>query len=239
MNKLIQGLALLIAGAAGTNTHAAIIISEAAPWSSEYSPIGADWFELTNTGASAVDITGWRMDDGSASFAASVALTGVTTIPAGQSVIFIEGDGSINASFIDNWFGNHPQAKILYENGDTIFAPAELLIGNYDGSNVDLSIHGDGINIYDANGGLQATVSFGQSAMGYTFDYDSCTTGTIPRLSVHWVCGAFAAINSPVLEVGSPGNIAPVPEPETYVLMLAGLGIVSFAAKRRKLATRT
>ena len=29
---------------------------------------------------------------------------------------------------------------------------------------------------------------------------------------------------------------APVPEPETYALMLAGLGLVGFAARRRKAA---
>jgi len=29
-------------------------------------------------------------------------------------------------------------------------------------------------------------------------------------------------------------NFAPIPEPETYALMLAGLGIVGFAARRRK-----
>jgi hypothetical protein len=32
--------------------------------------------------------------------------------------------------------------------------------------------------------------------------------------------------------VGS--NMAPIPEPETYALMLAGLGVVGFMARRRK-----
>ncbi|WP_294987254.1 FxDxF family PEP-CTERM protein [Sulfuritalea sp.] len=30
------------------------------------------------------------------------------------------------------------------------------------------------------------------------------------------------------------GNIAPVPEPETYAMMLAGLGLLGFAARRRR-----
>jgi len=29
-------------------------------------------------------------------------------------------------------------------------------------------------------------------------------------------------------------SLAPVPEPETYALMLAGLGLVGFMARRRK-----
>jgi hypothetical protein len=28
--------------------------------------------------------------------------------------------------------------------------------------------------------------------------------------------------------------VAPIPEPETYALMLAGLGVVGFMARRRK-----
>ena len=46
-----------------------LIISEVAPWSSTAanSPVAADWFEVTNLGATAVDITGWKMDDNSES----------------------------------------------------------------------------------------------------------------------------------------------------------------------------
>lgn len=40
---------------------------------------------------------------------------------------------------------------------------------------------------------------------------------------------AFLASDRPLLSV----EIAPVPEPETYAMMLAGLGLVSFAARRR------
>ncbi|MGF1992052.1 MAG: SdiA-regulated domain-containing protein, partial [Nostoc sp. ZfuVER08] len=42
-----------------------VIISEVSPWSSGNSPYGADWFEVTNTGTSTIDITGWRIDDDS------------------------------------------------------------------------------------------------------------------------------------------------------------------------------
>ena len=67
-----------------------IVISEVAPWSSANSPLAADWFEVTNTGSSAVDITGWKMDDNSHSIANAIALNGITTIAPGEAVIFIE-----------------------------------------------------------------------------------------------------------------------------------------------------
>ncbi|MEI9807465.1 MAG: lamin tail domain-containing protein [Bacteroidota bacterium] len=42
-----------------------LYITEVAPWSSGNSPVAADWFEITNTAATAVDITGWKVDDNS------------------------------------------------------------------------------------------------------------------------------------------------------------------------------
>jgi hypothetical protein len=45
--------------------------------------------------------------------------------------------------------------------------------------------------------------------------------------------GAFVAANSP-FEIGSPGTIAAVPEPETFVMMGLGLGLIGFMTKRRK-----
>ena len=69
---------------------ASLVISEVAPWGSGNSPYAADWFEVTNTGASAVNLTGWKVDDNSNAFASAVVLNGVTSIAPGESVIFIE-----------------------------------------------------------------------------------------------------------------------------------------------------
>jgi hypothetical protein len=66
--------------------HADIIISEVAPYASGKTIHAADWVELTNTGSSAVNITGWKMDDDSHSFASAVALRGASSIAPGQSV---------------------------------------------------------------------------------------------------------------------------------------------------------
>ena len=43
-----------------------------------------------------------------------------------------------------------------------------------------------------------------------------------------------AATGSYELTLTAQGNLAPVPEPETYALMLAGLGLVSLTARRRR-----
>ena len=96
-------------------TTSTIFITEVAPWSSGNSPVGADWFELTNRGTSAVNISGWKFDDNSNSFASSVALSGITSIGAGESVIFLENaTDTIFNTFKSNWFGVNSPANLRF-----------------------------------------------------------------------------------------------------------------------------
>ena len=175
-----------------------LIISEVAPWSSGNSPVAADWFEVTNTGTSAVDITGWKVDDNSATFAAALALNGITTIAPGESVIFIETADlpTTKAAFLSNWFGANP--------------PAGLQIGNYSGSGIGLGTSGDAVNLYNASGVLQASVTFGASPAGPSFATFNNAAGlnntTISQLSSIGVNGAFVAVNDSN-EMGSPGSV--------------------------------
>ncbi|MGQ3299314.1 choice-of-anchor I family protein [Reyranella sp.] len=181
-----------------------VFVSEVAPWSSAVASIGADWFEVTNSSAFAADITGWKMDDNSGSPTAAVALSGITTIQSGESVIFLEvanaGEfASKKAAFLSTWFGTTP--------------PADLQIGSYSGSGVGLSTGGDAVNLYNAAGVLQATVAFGASPAGTplaTFDNVVGASGAptpISQLSVTGVNGALAAAED-ASEIGSPGQIA-------------------------------
>jgi hypothetical protein len=172
-----------------------LVISEVAPWSSGNSPLMADWFEVTNTGAATVDITGWRMDDDSNLFANSVALNGITSIAPGESVIFIETatPQTTVPAFRNLWFGSHP--------------PAGLQIGSYTGSGVGLSTSGDQVHLFDAAGTLQASVQFGASPSGPSFATFNNTAGlaTAATLSTVGVNAAFTAVND-ANEIGSPGT---------------------------------
>lgn len=195
--KPALGVAFAVGLMTAGQAHAApnnVFITEVAPWSSSNSPVAADWFELTNVGTNPVDITGWKFDDSSNSFASAVILSGITSIGAGESVIFIEG-ATVNSQFRPTWFGANP--------------PTNLQIGNYTGSGVALSTSGDAVNIYNSSGSLQANVVFGASPSGpfATFDNSALlNSATISLLSAVGVNGAFIAVNSSS-EIGSPGRI--------------------------------
>ena len=173
----------------------AIRITEVAPWSSTLanSAVGADWFELTNTGTTALDITGWKMNDSAASFGSAGPLNGITSIAAGESVIFV--DGSTKPSvFTAHWFGSN--------------IPSGFQIGYYGGPG--LSTGGDSVTIYDALGTLLARVDFGVSPIAPgpfgTFDNSAgLNNATVTALSTIGQNGAFTASAS-TNEIGSPGT---------------------------------
>lgn len=180
---------------------ATLTISEVAPWGSGNSPVAADWFEVTNNGTAAINITGWKMDDNSNAFATSVALNGITSIAPGESVIFLETavPATTIASFLSTWFGANP--------------PAGLQVGSYTGSGVGLSTGGDAVNLFDASGALQAKITFGTSPAGPSFPTFNNAAGlnntAVSQLSIVGVNSAFAAVND-AAEIGSPGTVGKI-----------------------------
>ena len=100
------------------------------------------------------------------------------------------------ASVLNTWFGGN--------------APAGLQIGNYTGGGVGLGTGGDGVNIYNSTGTLQASLTFGASPAGpfATFDNARAFTGAptpITQLSVNGTNAAFIAVND-ANEIGSPAR---------------------------------
>lgn len=220
LNSSVLAAVVTLMTAGASVAHAQVRITEIAPWASaSTTPYQTDWFELTNFGDAAVDLTGWSMDDNS-NGSAKVTLTGISSIAAGETVIFTET--AATASFLNTWFGDQ--------------APASLQIGNYTGKGVGLSQSGDAVNIYNASGALHASLTFGTSD-GLTQTFDNAAglnNTTVSQLSVVGVNGAFAAVNH-LVEIGSPGAIAAaVPEPQTYALLLAGLGVFGLIARKRQ-----
>ena len=198
----------------------------------------ADWWEATNYGSSAVDITGWRVDDSSFTFGLSVALNGITSINAGESVAFLETNtldsgtvATLISSFRTFWGGSGTSAQIGY----------------YAGSGIGFSSAGDGVVMF-SDTGVETTprVTFGAATTGSSFYYGydaagdpttSPNTNAIVR-TVGILDGqtTFASATALPQNTGSPGTAAVVPEPSSAALLAiaagAGMALVLRRARR-------
>jgi uncharacterized protein YjiK len=174
-----------------------LAVTEVDPTGSGNSTYAADWFELTNIGTTAADLTGFKMDDDTGGAGAAVPMVGITSIAPGESVVFVEGTADTAAALKATWFGAHP--------------PAGVRVGSYTGSGVGLGAGGDQVNVYDTGGDTVTGVAFGAATAGVTFDnragLGSATASppTLTTLSVVGVGGARVAGG----ETGSPATIAP------------------------------
>lgn len=184
-----------------------------------------EYIELSNLGTADIDFSFWSYDDDSrASFTFDLSDFGI--VKAGESVILTE----ISADVFRARWGLDSSVKI---------------IGNM---NPNLG-RSDEINIYDADEVLVDRLTYGDNSVGgIRARYNSGIPGSVDVLGKNnvrgWVLSQVGdsegSWRSTVGDIGSPGftnlAIAAVPEPSTYALMLAGVGLVGFAARRRKAA---
>ena len=199
-----------------TGAQAALIITEV--MSSSGAGGTPDWFEVTNTGTSAVNITGFNFDDGSKNFNASYPLVGVTSIAAGQSVVFIETSApeTIIPDFRTFWGGSATSA----------------VIGSYFGSGVGFSSGGDGATIFGTSEISVAYVEFPAATTGSSFWYDQ---NGLAVISVNGSNGAFISANA-LGNIGSPGVAffpSEVPEPSRLGFLGLSFIILLFTRSRR------
>lgn len=165
-----------------------------------------DWFELTNFGDVAQDITGWKFDDSSFSFASSVALAGVTSVAAGESVVFIENVGGTNVADFKTFWGL----------GST------MQVGYYGGSGVGLSSAGDGVAVFTADGTEINRVSFGAAPAYTSFFWTYDASGALASNangtpSVSGSGGAYTtSLGGASANVGSPGIAVIASVPNLY-----------------------
>lgn len=183
-------VALLTVAAASAS--AAVSVTEVDP-SGSGAAYAADWFELTNEGAAPVALSGWVMTDETHAFDEGGELTGVTTLPAGASAVFVEKSSSI-AAFEAAWF---PAG-----------VPSGFLIGAY-GGGPDLDPAGDEVNVFQPGEMKVTGVKFESATTGVSFD-NAAGIGNAgsppPTISTKSLAGVDGAFTNGAGEVGSPGT---------------------------------
>jgi MYXO-CTERM domain-containing protein len=211
-------VAFVAASAIASAANANIRITEVMSSSNGGGSPTPDWIEVTNYGSSAVDLTGWRMDDGSFNFAASVALNGISSIGAGESVIFIESAaGAAVSNFRTFWGGL-----------------AGLQVGFYSGSGVGFSSGGDGACLFNGSGSILSQVSFTAATSGSSFFFGWDAAGALDP-AYNGVVSTVGTIGTQVTvtsssDTGSLGTAIGVPAPSALAL----LGLAGLAGRRRR-----
>ncbi|MEM0965251.1 MAG: lamin tail domain-containing protein [Verrucomicrobiota bacterium] len=178
-----------------------------------------DWWELTNTGGSAVDLTDYYWDDGDG-FGVDGAVFPSVNIGAGESIVIVDEGTDNLAGFIAAWGGGFTAISRDDFGGDNDFS--------------GLSAGGDQVDLYNSAGGIVDSAVFGDSdGGGKSFEWDS--SGTSLGFSVQGENGAFIAPGDGAggtgIDIGSPGVI---PEPGIFGA-LAGVVALGFAASRRRI----
>jgi hypothetical protein len=170
-------------------------------------PTNGDWWELTNTGAGAVDLSGYSWDDDSQDPTLQTFVAGVTIAP-GESLIVLDEDALADGAAFRATWGLAAGVQVL----------------TYDDFVVEMDFaglgDGDEVNLYDAADALvaQATYGAGVRSTGASLFYDP-TTGSLLGTSLAGVAGAVTSADG---DVGSPGTA--VPEPGAALLL--GLGVL-------------
>lgn len=185
-----------------------------------------DWFEVTNFGDTAANLANYRVDDSTFSISTSLALSGVSSIAPGESVIFTEGTAG---DFLQN-------VATLRANWSL---PSSVQVGGYGGSGIGLNSDGDGLTLFNdisANGGAELPgpfaglirVSFGLATSGTSFQWTYDSTGgslTAATLTTAGITGD----NAGAALLGTPGSV-----PEPSALLLGGLGALGLFGFRRR-----
>lgn len=206
---------------AGLTAQGAIVISEVM-----YDPAGGnehEYVELYNSGSTAVDLTGYKIDDAVGSGgSASDPLTG--SIPAGGTAVLIRVDGTRVRSNYENAWGSS--------------------INFIDGTSwPGFTNGGEQVTLLDASDAVVAQI-FYESASPWPGSNDSAsiylkdvsldpTDGSNWALSVAGVDGAYQGSSPRASDVGSPG-VVPNPIPEPLSLALAGICCVALSMCRRR-----
>lgn len=187
-----------------------------------------DWFEVTNLGD-----TAWTAatdgdlyyDDNSADFSVADLMSGVASIAAGESVIFVDGSATTGAANVANWIDIWGAALSSVPQ-----------VGTYEGAG--LGQGGDGVALFldDEFDGPQSDEFLGQADYpdaelngGQSYDVRLGVFSTVGNPSGAVATVLLNDVDQPA--IGSPGSSA-VPEPTSLALL--GLAYLASMSMRRK-----
>jgi len=151
-----------------------------------------DWFEITNTGATAVDVANYSFDDEDRNAGASSGFPSYNLQPGASMIVL---DESSETTFRTLW-NLDPSIRIVTG------------LVNFPG----LGAAGDEVNLYNNGGGLVDRYTFGAATEGVSFAKYNNGQSIPGGLSSNGVLGAYES-NDPSEDVASPGISSDIPPP--------------------------
>lgn len=163
-------------------------------------------------------------------YAGGVNAAGQTIARGGFDTILalFNGSGTLIDSNDDGGPGNVPADSGTGQHWDA-YLQAALAPGNYQVSVMQFDNFANGPNLSDGffrAGEGNFTAAFGCGGPAFC---DISGVTPFDQRDNHW---AFDILN--VNSAAGPGPVNPIPEPGTYAMLLAGLGLLGFAARHRK-----
>lgn len=191
----------------------------------------------------------FREDDGDRSAASSVGLNATGTLAnlrvsnTDSSPDNLYAAGGRSFSILD------ANGALVFDSGDFLDKKAAELNIYDDGRSRDKGVEPEGVELFNLNGRVIAAIGLERTLKSAVALYDITdplsstfldmivTDGDISPegLEAFTINGiSYLAIANEVSNTTTLYSLAPVPEPETYALLITGLGLVGFSAKRRQ-----
>jgi len=171
-----------------------LYISEVMPSTASSVPtaLSGDWFEVRNTGTTAVDFNGISWDDESATSGTHTVGTSIS-LPAGEAAVFLDAATADVNSWIAEWGLSGTNLVLLN------------LDNQFNGFS-DLSSTGDAVYLFDADGRIISTVSYDAASVnaGVSLEFDM--NGVYTGNAVDGTNGAYTSLSN---DIGSPGDLNP------------------------------
>ena len=219
---------LCVAGLATADASAQVNVTE---WlyqgrmtTSSASTDGGEYVEITNTGTTPVDFTGWSFDDANP-VAGTIDLSGFGVVQPGESVIISDGLVDV-AAFRDNW-NLAPTVKVISSGAVGFGRGDEYNLFNSFGTLVEKFAYSD--ETYP--GTVRARAAVGDNGSGNIplSELGSLTATTgMPK---SFIGDSFGSYASDLGEIGNPGLYV-VPEPATLGAAVAGLAMLVRRSRR-------